>query len=197
MSIMSLTRSALLLLLLLFLALTVGCSSDEGESLPGVQSAADGESGPQGFKLLSEPQRLPEVGFTDGEGNLLNFADFEGRVILVNVWATWCPPCRKEMPTLDRLQAELGGPEFEVLALSIDQAGVDVVKEFFAEINVQHLSTYIDETGQAAVTLGAVGVPTTLLLDRQGREIGRLVGEAEWDTPEMVSFLKDVVERTR
>src|SRR3546814_20079602 len=85
------------------------------------------------------------------------------------------------MPTLDRLQERLGGPEFEVVALSIDRAGIGVVSEFYAEISVQHLATYIDESGKAADELNALGMPTTLLTDREGREIGRHDGPAEWD----------------
>src|SRR3546814_11005009 len=89
-----------------------------------------------------------------------------------------CGPCREEMPTLDRLQERLGGPEFEVVALSIDRAGIGVVSEFYAEISVQHLAKYIDESGKAADELNALGLPTTLLIDREGREIGRQIGRA-------------------
>src|SRR3546814_2217971 len=105
-------------------------------------------------------------------------------MILLNIWATWCGPCREEMPTLDRLQARLGGPDFEVVALSIDRAGIAVVSEFYDEIRVQHLAEYIDESAKAAGQLNAVGLPTTLLIDREGQEIGRQVGPAEWDAHE-------------
>ncbi|MDN3519068.1 TlpA disulfide reductase family protein [Aquisalimonas lutea] len=188
-----------LLFLLTLAAATTGCSPGDEPSKQenGVSGNESRDTGPQGFKLSAEPQRVPDVAFTDAAGNPLTFDDFSGRVVLVNIWATWCPPCRKEMPTLDRLQAELGGPDFEVLTLSIDQAGVGVVEDFFAEIDIQHLDIYIDDTGQAAATLNAVGVPTTLLLNREGEEIGRLVGEAEWDTPEMVAFLSNVVQQTQ
>src|SRR3546814_13518656 len=87
------------------------------------------------------------------------------------------------MPTLDRLQERLGGPEFEVVALSIDRAGIGVVSEFYAEISVQHLAKYIDESGKAADELNALGLPTTLLIDREGREIGRHVGPEEGEAP--------------
>ena len=110
--------------------------------------------------------------------------------MLLNIWATWCAPCRKEMPTLDRLQAKLGGPDFEVVALSMDRGGPDKVKKFFAEIGIEHLALNIDISGKAMFALGAPGLPMTLLVDRQGKEVGRLIGPAEWDSSEMVDFIR-------
>lgn len=98
------------------------------------------------------------------------------------------------MPTLDRLQATLGGPEFEVVALSIDRAGLAPVARFFAEIGVSRLRVFIDESGKSVCELGAYGLPITILIGRDGREIGRLVGPAEWDQPEMVAFLRSQIE---
>lgn len=140
--------------------------------------------------LHDTPRAVPEIGFRDGDGRPVSLADFQGKVVLLNIWATWCGPCREEMPTLDRLQAELGGPDFQVVALSIDRAGIGVVSEFYDEIGVQHLAKYIDESGKASRQLNAVGLPTTVLIDREGREIARHVGPAEWDTPEMVAFFQ-------
>lgn len=149
------------------------------------------------FAVSPAPAPVPELTFVDGAGAPHTLADFRGKVVLLNIWATWCAPCRKEMPTLDRLQAQLGGPEFQVLALSIDQAGMAPVKAFYREIGLEHLGIYLDETAQAGGKLALIGVPTTLIIDRQGRELGRRVGEAEWDSPEMVAFLRDVIEKTR
>ena len=95
------------------------------------------------------------------------------------------------MPTLDDLQARLGGEDFEVVALSIDRAGPAPVRKFLAELN---LPLYIDETGAAARAVGAIGLPTTLLIDRRGRELGRLVGPAEWNAPEVVAYIKALIE---
>ncbi|UVJ41976.1 TlpA family protein disulfide reductase [Pseudomonas sp. LS1212] len=97
------------------------------------------------------------------------------------------------MPTLDRLQAQLGGADFQVLALSIDDAGTEVVRDFYREIGIQHLKLYIDNSGQAIQTLNAFGLPITLLLDRQGREVGRKLGAAEWDSPEVIEYLREVI----
>lgn len=150
--------------------------------------------GPQGFLLWESPRDIAEINFEDGTGSSLALSDFAGKLILLNIWATWCGPCREEMPTLDALQAELGGPDFEVVALSIDRKGIDVVNGFYQEVGIEHLAPYVDRTGMASANLRAVGIPTTLLLDRQGKEIGRLVGEAEWNAPAMIEFLSDTIE---
>lgn len=133
---------------------------------------------------------MPELQFIDGDGRGLSLADFRGRVVLLNVWATWCVPCRQEMPTLDRLQAKLGSPNFQVVALSIDRAGVSVVKQFYQELGLTALVTYVDQSGKAAGSLGTVGIPTTLLVDRDGQEVARKVGPAEWDSPEVIALIR-------
>jgi thiol-disulfide isomerase/thioredoxin len=144
------------------------------------------------FTLLSSPRPVPEIRFVDEKGRPLTLADFRGKTILLNIWATWCPPCRNEMPTLDRLQAKLGGPDFEVVVVSIDQgdSGLFLVQEFFLEIGVKHLRIYNDATGQAPRKLGSIGLPVTLLIDRDGKEVGRLVGGAEWDGPEAIALVE-------
>lgn len=144
------------------------------------------------FKFIpySSPRALPKVEFEDGKGQKRTLSDFRGKVVLLNIWATWCGPCRKEMPTLDRLQSQLGGADFEVVALSIDRGGQAVVKSFFDEIDVQRLAIYVDGTAEAGTKLAILGVPTTLLLDRVGNEIGRVTGPAEWDSPEVIDTIR-------
>jgi len=142
------------------------------------------------FVIHEAPRPLPEIRFEDGNGEALTLADLRGKTVLLNIWATWCVPCREEMPTLDALEAELGGPSFEVVPLSVDRAGPEVVRKFYAEIGIEHLGLYIDASMRASFDLQAPGLPTTLLIDSEGRELGRLVGPAEWDTPEMIAFLK-------
>ncbi|CAN7492953.1 TlpA disulfide reductase family protein [Pararhizobium sp. LjRoot238] len=149
----------------------------------------------QNFVLHDTPAPVPELQFADGEGKPRSLADFRGKVVLLNVWATWCLPCRKEMPTLDRLQAELGGSAFEVVALSIDRGGADAVRKFYTEIGIQHLAIHVDASSQVAFALATAGLPTTLLFDAEGRELGRLIGPAEWDAPDMVAFLKTIVDQ--
>ena len=144
------------------------------------------------FKFIpySSPRPIANVEFEDGKGQKRTLADFRGKVVLLNIWATWCGPCRKEMPTLDRLQSRLGGADFDVVALSIDRGGQAVVKSFFEEINVQRVAIYVDATAEAESKLGILGVPTTLLLDRAGREIGRVTGPAEWDSAEVLDTIQ-------
>lgn len=116
--------------------------------------------------------------------------DFKGRAVVLNLWATWCVPCRQEMPSLDRLQAKLGGPRFQVLAVSIDKQGATVVQPFYRELGLQSLGIYLDPSGQAPSVLGVEGVPVTLLINAQGREIGRKLGALEWDSPAMIDTLR-------
>ena len=145
---------------------------------------------PPGLVLHESPVPVPEFGFTDAEGRALGLADFRGRTVLLNIWATWCAPCRKEMPALGRLQAELGGSAFEVVALSIDRGGTEAVRAFYDEVGVPNLAIYLDRPNISSRTLGVVGIPTTLLIDRGGREIGRAVGPLEWDSPAVVGRLR-------
>lgn len=148
------------------------------------------------FILRDNPKPLPPLQFADGEGRSRNIYDFHGRTILLNIWATWCIPCRKEMPALDRLQTELGRSDFEVVPLSIDRGGVDVVRKFYSEIGIQKLGIFLDASSGVSGKLGIAGLPTTLLVDGQTRELGRLIGPAEWDTPQNVELMKCVIAAT-
>lgn len=144
------------------------------------------------FTIHPQPRALPNVRFADGSGRAMTLQDFRGKFVLLNIWATWCPPCRQEMPTLDRLQAKLGGPDFEVLALSIDQGpqSLSLIQEFYLQSGIKSLATYIDSSGGATRDLGVAGLPTTLLIDRQGQELGRKIGPAEWDSPEVLDLIR-------
>ena len=146
------------------------------------------------FARSAAPKEVPALAFEDGAGHAHTLADFRGKLVLLNLWATWCAPCREEMPALDRLQATLGGPRFEVLALSVDQQGPEIARKFFNDVGVKSLALYIDRSAQATFKLGAVGLPSTLLIDARGREIGRHVGPAKWDSPEVVASLRRRIE---
>jgi thiol-disulfide isomerase/thioredoxin len=139
----------------------------------------------------TEPRPAPEFSFLDALGNELSLADFRGKVVVLNLWATWCAPCRHEMPSLDRLQAEHGGDDLEVIALSMDRGeSLDKIKEFYAEVGVEHLAIYRDPKAAASRALRAPGLPTTVVFDKQGNDVGRLLGIAEWDGPEAVALLE-------
>ena len=157
-------------------------------------SVAHAESRP--FVPLHEtPQLVANISFQDEAGQSLQLSDWRGKVVLLNVWATWCGPCREEMPTLDRLQEELGGERFDVLALSIDRGGVGVVRDFYDEIGLQHLQIRIDQTTRASRAMKVFGLPTTLLIGPDGKELGRKVGPAEWDAPEAIAFFKSILDK--
>jgi len=154
------------------------------------RTAASPPSAEVKLRLLEEPRPLPELSFVDGAGRPLRLADFRGRAVLLNIWATWCAPCRKEMPSLNQLQAELGGPKFEVVALSVDEDGVPSVEAFYNELKLDNLAIYVDPSGAVMRTLRVLGVPTTLLVDTEGNEIGRALGPDQWNAPAVVRFLE-------
>lgn len=149
------------------------------------------------FRAHEAPRRMPELAFEDGEGRRRTLAGFRNKVVLLNVWATWCVPCREEMPALDRLQRKLGGPDFEVLALSIDAGGAAAVKQFYDEIGIRSLAVYVDPASEAMGTLSLIGIPTTLLVDREGNELGRRTGPAEWDGAEAVRMIEGHLKEAR
>lgn len=146
------------------------------------------------MNMLAEPKALPPLDIRDAEGKPISLARFRGKVVLLNLWATWCGPCRTEMPALDRLQAKLGGPHFEVVALSTDVGGVKAVREFYESVKVAHLAIYVEGEGNVLTALGAPGMPTTLLVDAQGREAGRELGAANWEAPEFERRIRSLIE---
>jgi thiol-disulfide isomerase/thioredoxin len=147
------------------------------------------------LRMHASPRVLPELAFVDGTGKPRTLSDFRGRTVLLNVWATWCPPCREEMPSLDRLQKALGGPGFEVVALSLDAGGAQVVERFYQETGIASLAIYIDPGMRATAKLATPGVPTTLLIDAKGRELGRHAGPAQWDGEEALRVISRHVVR--
>jgi thiol-disulfide isomerase/thioredoxin len=172
-----------------------------GASLAGIVRSIGGSGAPArtGSQIdagwASAPQPVPHLRFLDADGKERTLLDFRGKLILLNLWATWCAPCRKEMPALDRLQQALGGSDFQVLALSLDNGGAAVVRQFYDQIGIRALGIYVDPAMEATGKLRALGVPTTLLLDREGRERWRKTGPAEWDSPEIVEALRAKLRR--
>jgi thiol-disulfide isomerase/thioredoxin len=146
-----------------------------------------------GFVVRTPTVEVPELAFIDGKGEARTLKDFKGKVVLLNLWATWCAPCRKEMPALDKLQAELGSKAFEVVALSVDRSGPDGARKFLDSIGIKHLTLYADPTARMASTLKAIGMPTTLLIDAEGRELGRLTGPAEWDSADAKALINAAI----
>ncbi len=137
-----------------------------------------------------EGKPIKPFSFLDAEGRKTDLSDFSGRMIVLNLWATWCTPCVTEMPSLDRLQATLGGRGFQVVALSLDRNGRARVEPFLKKLDVRNLALYLDPSGTAMSALDIKALPTTLLIGPDGQELGRVEGAVEWDSPAVVSFLR-------
>jgi thiol-disulfide isomerase/thioredoxin len=146
-----------------------------------------------------DARKLPVLAFQDADGRPKSLADWQGRTVLVNLWATWCIPCRKEMPALDALQDKLGSPQFEVVAVNIDTRNLDKPKTWLHGIGVGHLAYYSDANAKVFQDLKvagkAIGMPTTLLIDPNGCEIASLSGPAEWASPDGVKLITAALRR--
>jgi thiol-disulfide isomerase/thioredoxin len=147
------------------------------------------------LRVHAAPVAVGSFAFEDGAGNRRTLADFRGRNVLLNVWATWCVPCRVEMPSLDRLQVKLGGPKFIVLALSVDSGGAAAVSKFYAELGLKALEIFVDHSLQVNSALRIVGLPSTILLDAEGREIARHIGPVDWDSPALVESIASLTRK--
>jgi thiol-disulfide isomerase/thioredoxin len=149
--------------------------------------------------VAGKPLRLPDLTFNDADGRSRALADWRGRSVLFNLWATWCIPCRQEMPALDALQAKLGGPDFEVVAVNIDTRDPDKPRSWLREVGVTRLAYYADPSAKVFQDLKiagkAIGMPTTLLVDPSGCEIGTISGPAEWASEEGVRLVSAALGR--
>lgn len=143
--------------------------------------------------LHDNPVPLLSPRFQDAKGRTLHLDDFAGRVLVLNVWATWCPPCRQEMPALDALQARLGGKDFAAIPVSIDGGGIDVAQQFYDAIWIRNLGLYWGEDLRAKLAFGVFGLPTFLLINRNGQEFGRVSGPARWDGDAAIAQIARVI----
>ncbi len=144
--------------------------------------------------VAKSPLQLPDLSFQDASGKPLTLAHWRGRTVLLNLWATWCVPCRKEMPTLDSLQGKLGGPAFEVVTVNIDTRDPEKPKTFLKQIGIEKLAYYADPDAKTFQDLKAIGrafgMPTTLLVDPHGCELGTIAGPAEWSSDDAVKLIQ-------
>jgi len=150
--------------------------------------------------VAKRPLKVPDLAFQDASGKPLTLANWRGRTELLNLWATWCVPCRKEMPALDALQQKLGSPDFQVVAVNIDTRDPDKPKAFLKELGIDKLAYYADPTAKTFQDLKAVGrafgMPTTLLVDHQGCEIGTIAGPAEWASDDAVKLIRAALRKS-
>ncbi len=148
----------------------------------------------QVFQLAPSTRPRPNATWKNAAGKNLTLADFSGKVVLVNYWASWCPPCIRELPSIDRLQASLGGDNFTVIAINIDRGGKPVARRMAKRLKLKHLTLYLDRESKSARSLGVRSMPTTFIFDRKGREVGKLEGGAEWDEKEAIGLVKYFVK---
>jgi thiol-disulfide isomerase/thioredoxin len=152
------------------------------------------------INIVAEPKRLPDLVFNDAGGAPRKLADFRGRTVLLNLWATWCVPCRKEMPALDALQAKLGDDTFQVVAVNIDTRNPDKPKAWLDEVGVKRLAYFSDPSAKVFQDLKAIGkalgMPTTLLIDAKGCELGTLAGPAEWASDDAIRLIETAKARS-
>ena len=159
-------------------------------------SPADLGAGPervgqmQSFAITHSLRPPLTVAWRDANGQEISLAAFRGKVVMLNFWASWCSPCLRELPSINRLQARLGGDQFTVVALNVDRGGKSVAERYTRRLKLDKLALYIDQSNNAAKSMKLKNMPTTIIFDAEGREVGRLVGAAEWDTEEAINFLK-------
>jgi thiol-disulfide isomerase/thioredoxin len=185
------------------ISLLLGKSAVDPACQPAVEAAqriapfARGEVA--AMAAASRPIRLPEMTFRDANGAERSLSDWRGRTVLFNLWATWCVPCRQEMPALDRLQGELGGRDFQVVAINVDTRNPDKPRAWLQENGIRNLAYYADPAGRLLQVLQksghVVGLPTTFLVDPSGCEIALLKGPAEWDSPDALAFMRAALGR--
>ncbi len=167
-----------------------GCPSSDATAA--LKPFATGEVA--AFSVAQRLQEFPSIAFNDADGQTLKLSAFRGKTVLINLWATWCVPCRKEMPALDRLQAELGGQDFEVIAISVDTGGAEKPRKWLKDNGITNLRLFSDQDGAVLKTLQrsghVVGLPTTILLTPEGCQAGILRGAAEWASEDAFKLIK-------
>ena len=172
-------------LMFLFVAPGLGAAAEGGEDMPDRTKLGE-------FVPSSQPFAAPTISLTDSDGHTLELSDLRGKLVIVNLWATWCEPCLREMPSLERLQSRLG-ERIAVLAVSEDRGGNKSVEPFIAKLGLKSVKIYIDPKSEVGHAFGARGLPTSFLIDREGKVLGRVEGGAEWDSPKILSVLEPLL----
>ena len=145
------------------------------------------------FEFSKEKQNISDLKFKDDEEKEISFSDFQDKVLLVNFWATWCAPCIKEMPSLDRLKSKVDG-DFDVIAISVDRDGVEKVTDFFNENKISNLEKFFDIKNSLAKEMNLYGVPTSFFINKEGDLIGYYHGDMEWDNDTVINFINYLIK---
>ena len=143
--------------------------------------------------LFSDPVAVSDETFTDPDGGEFRLSDFGGKHVVVNFWATWCAPCRKEMPMLSELQAEFGGDTFQVVTIATGRNSLTGIRKFLDEVGVDNLPLYLDPRSSLGRDMGVLGLPITVILDPEGREIARMRGDAEWNSDSAKAVIRALI----
>ncbi len=146
----------------------------------------------EAFEVHTVPRPAPVGSFTGPDGTEIPLEAFRGRTVLVNLWATWCAPCVKELPELDALQAAMGSEDFEVVVISVDRGDSDTPRAFLADLGIETLAFYHDPTTRFAQAFETFALPVTALINAEGQELGRLIGPADWNAPEARSLIANL-----
>jgi thiol-disulfide isomerase/thioredoxin len=148
--------------------------------------------------MATAPLKLPDLAFEDADGKPRKLSDWRGKTVLVNLWATWCVPCRREMPALEGLQEKLEGPNFEVVAINVDTRDLEKPRNFLKEANLTRLGYFSDPKAKVFQDLKAIGralgMPTSVLVDTQGCEIATIAGPAEWSSDDAINLIRAAVK---
>lgn len=146
-----------------------------------------------GFAVPDQPAPAPEITFVDSAGKTGALSDYRGKITAVHFWATWCTPCRGELPSVDAMNANLAGANFMILPLSVDRDGPDAVSAFYRDNNIKSLPVYIDEGLKAFRSFKLGGIPATIFIDAEGREIARVLGERNWSDPAVAAVVRKLI----
>jgi len=177
--------------LVLFFVASIGMV---GDSIAETRSCPSAEQVFRNFQPSSVKSTVPDVPFVTGEGVERKLSDYRGKGIVLNFWATWCPPCVREMPQLDRLAALVRKNGVDVLTISVDRNGLDLVRSFYKKNNLNDLPILLDQKSKLLRAFGVNGLPTTILVNPVGQEVGRVIGAAEWDAAETVDWVRSCLK---
>jgi thiol-disulfide isomerase/thioredoxin len=181
---------------MLYAAFALGANPVLADPIDLSQIAALRTGDMQKLVVHSEPKEMADAGFFDETGNEVTLEDYEGKVVLLNFWATWCPPCRAEMPSIDALQAELGGDHFAVVTVATGRNAIPSIKKFFDKAEIKNLPILLDPKRDFSRANAVFGLPTTVILDAEGHEIARMQGDADWHSEEALIVLRALLPKS-